>query len=408
MKKFFFISLMVLCLLVTGVLAAFAEDGASDAAAAASDAGFGASLAVTASELAAWGEESKSRALEAEPENDPTAEEADMESGIMYLYPFATVYADGTEMNADTHLNSVVVSEPEEAPFRSLALSMTPEEVMALFPNNNPEQAGTRNGAVLYLQENDDGSIRFGRVFRDGQRVQALQYGELTPAGDMFHLASVTCNFNEALLSGFAVAGFDAASAALYTREDRDELALELNALAAVTDYKVVKTSRNGLDLTAFGPEDLVFSDLDFLALQPEDLPGTPESETMDNDDGTSLIRVDGDGYVAVFTADADGKTSIVSLSIESDSLEGPRGVRLGDTFHEDYQRFRSEGRGTDENLFEVLYGAENEVPRGTAQFGGLDGITLRYVTAVPDGREAELLLRYETNTLNEIILYIR
>ena len=82
--------------------------------------------------------------------------------------------------------------------------------------------------------------------------------------------------------------------------------------------------------------------------------------------------------------------------------------MRLGDAFHEDYQRFRSEMNGADENMFEVLYGAENEVPRGTADFGSPDGITLRYVTAAADGREVELMLRYNMSTLTEIILTIR
>ena len=101
-------------------------------------------------------------------------------------------------------------------------------------------------------------------------------------------------------------------------------------------------------------------------------------------------------------------RVAFISLSIEDDILEGPRGVRLGDAFHEDYQRFRSEMNGVDENMFEVLYGAENEVPRGTAEYGGLDGITLRYVTAAADGREAELMLRYTLSVLSEIILVIR
>ena len=180
-------------------------------------------------------------------------------------------------------------------------------------------------------------------------------------------------------------------------------LARELNALDSA-DYRAVKSSRNGEDLTAFGPEDLVFSGLDFLALQPDNMPGTPETEVMDNEDGTSLIRVDGDGYVAVFRS-AGNVTEIVSLSIEGDETEGPRGVRLGDAFHEDLQRFRDEAGG-EGGTTEVLYGAADTVPRGVME-NGMDGLTLRYVTAADDGRTVELLLRYTLSRLSEIIIHI-
>ena len=76
-----------------------------------------------------------------------------MEDGILFLYPFATLYADRTEMTADTRINAVVLSETEETSFRSISLSMTPGDLIAMFPNNNPELAGTREGALLYLQE---------------------------------------------------------------------------------------------------------------------------------------------------------------------------------------------------------------------------------------------------------------
>ena len=392
MKKMISAAFLALCLCMVFVFAAFAEDPEP----------------VAADELAAWAEEIKAPALNASPENDPTAEEADVEGGILFQYPFATVYADRTEMTAETRLNAVSYTEAEDISFRNLTLSMTPADVIARFPNNNPDQAGTPNGAVLYLQESDDGGIRFGRVYRDGQRVSAIKYGHLVPAEDGYALATLTCSFTDSLLTEIRAEGFDLSASPRLSQEDRDDLALELNALASRNEYKAVKTSRNGLELTAFGPEDLVFSGIDFPSLRPEDLPGTPETETFDNGDGTSLLRVDGDGYIAVFRSAEDGAYSVISLSIEDDILEGPRGVRLGDAFHEDYQRFRSEMNGADENMFEVLYGAENEVPRGTAEYGGLDGITLRYVTAAADGREAELMLRYTLSVLSEIILVIR
>lgn len=392
MKKCYLAFLLALCLCLAGTFHVFAEEP----------------LPVTADELAAWAEELKTQALAAQPENDPADEASDVEGGILFLYPFAALYADGTEMTADAQISAVAVTDADEpASFRGAELTMTPGDLVSLFPNNNPDQAGTREGALLYLQETDDGALRYGRVYRDGQRVSAVEYGDLVPADGGYRPASLTFAFTDSLLSGIRAEGLSADTAPLMTAEERDALAAELNALASETGYRAVKSSRDGTELTAFGPEDLVFSGIDFLSLQPEDLPGTPESETIDNDDGTSLLRVDGDGYVAVFRTDAAGKTEIVSLSVEDDILEGPRCVRLGDVFHEDLQRFRFENREAVGNT-EVLYGSETEVPRGVVEYGGTDGITLRYVTATPDGREAELLLRYTLSTLSEIILYIR
>ena len=394
MKKTYLAVLLILCLSLAGMVSAFAEGDIPEGD------------YVTAAELAEWAGALKEQALAAEPENDPTDGSADMEGGILFVYPFAALYADRTEMTADTHINAVALSDTQGASFRDVALSMAPGDLIALFPDNNPEQAGTREGAVLYLQEKDDGAIRYGRVYRDGQRVSAVQYGDLAPAEGGYYLATLTCVFSESLLYEIQAEGFDPATAPLLTQEDRDELARELNALSGQTEYRAVRTSRIGTDLTPFGTEDLVFSGLDFLSLQPADLPGTPESEVFDNEDGSSLIRVDGDGYVAVFRKAGD-ETNIVSLSIEDDVLEGPRCVRLGDAFHEDFQRFRSEDREP-EGTTEVLYGSEGEIPRGVMESGGIDGLYLRYVTGTDDGREVELLLRYTLSKLSEIIIYIQ
>ena len=389
MKKSVLALLLALCLAVSGI-AAFAEDMGP----------------MTADELAAWADSLKTQALETAPENDPK-EEGEVPGGYLFVYPFAEIYADRAEMTAETHLSAVVMSDTEDVSFRGLALTMTPWDVVALFPNNNPELAGTREGALLYLQESEDGAMRYGRIFRDGQRVSAIEYGCLIPAGDEYYATKLTCAFTDSLLSEIRAEGFDPAAAPQVSEVEREQLAFDLNALASETEYRAVKSSRDGLELTPFGTEDLVFSGLDFLELQPADLPGTPETETIDNEDGTELLWVEGDGYSAVFVSGADGDTTqIVSLSIEDDALEGPRCVRLGDMFHEDLQRFRFENRETEGDT-EVLYGSENEVPRGIAEYDA-DGITLRYVTATPDGREVELLLRYTLSRLSEMILYVR
>ena len=156
-----------------------------------------------------------------------------------------------------------------------------------------------------------------------------------------------------------------------------------------------------------FGPEDLEWNGVRFTALQPETLPGAPETELIDNEDGTWLLRCDGDGYEAVFLCGEGGSDPrILSYSILDEDAEGPRCVRLGDLFSDDYCRFRSEGNEPDDSMTELLYGQAGTAPWGQAAYDYAGGeVSLRYVTEA-DGREVELLLRYVQNRLAEIIIH--
>ena len=131
---------------------------------------------VTAEELAALGGRLKEMAAESELMNDPADENADLESGYLMMYPFATLFADRTELTEETKINGANIEELEEAGFRGLETGMLPAEAAAAFPNENPEMAGEREEAVLYLKDDADGVV-YGVVYRDGQRVDKIEYG---------------------------------------------------------------------------------------------------------------------------------------------------------------------------------------------------------------------------------------
>ncbi len=375
---------------------------------------------VTADELAAWAESLKALALESAPVNDPTSESADTEDGYLLVYPFAALYADQATMTADTKIVTVSIEDdnaaddgiPEDgsAPaegaetpkLRGLELMMWPAEVAALFPTENPDMAGNRTGAVLYLREEEDNGVLYGRVYRDGQRVGAIEYGQLAPTDDGYRMSSLTCFFTEGMLSDIRAEGLNGGIA--LTDADKDAFVAELRELDGKDEYIAVKTSRDGSELAAFSADDLMFSGLRFLTAQPEDLPGIPEQEEIE-DEGSTLLRVDGDGYTAVFRM-TDGQAEIVSFTILDEALEGPRGVRLGDRFHEDWRRFRHEDREGD-SQGETLYGEPDTAPYGVLEYGDAEDI-LRFVTGTPDGREVELLLRYENYACAEITIRVR
>ena len=111
----------------------------------------------------------------------------------------------------------------------------------------------------------------------------------------------------------------------------------------------------------------------------------------MDNEDGSWLERVDGEGFEAVFTLDApEGTARMVSFTILSPDLEGPRCVRIGDLFQEDFTRFRSgEGELDATGLTETLYGTWGTVPYGIAEYGDGQEMILRYGTGTSSGQTA-------------------
>lgn len=360
----------------------------------------------TAEELQAFTESIRGQALGAKVLNDPSAEDAQSEDGTYFQYEVARIYAEGTALTAETPINVLVFEDSEGAVFRGTGIDSLQEEVLAAFPLDNAELEGTDEDALLYLKETADGGFLYGRLLRDGQRISALEYGEALREGDGYRFASVTYTVFNGLVSSIRVSGLNSGSG-LVDQSHRDEIFTELKELEGKDEYRAVKTSRIGTDLAPLGEEDLTIGGVFFLALTPDQLPGEPEKDLIDNEDGTWLLRCDGDGYEAVFTCDAKGENAeIQSYSILDENTEGPRAVRLGDLFSENFCRFRSEGNEMTEEMTELLYGSAGSVPRGEADYNP-DDMSLRYITDTAGGQQVELLLRYDNAVLTEIIIHI-
>ncbi len=359
---------------------------------------------VTAAELSALLETVRTKALAAAPLNDPASESAQSEDGTLFRYEVAQIYAEGTQLTAETPVNALVFDDGEGPLFRGTGIDCLTADVLAAYPLENETLAGTREETVLYLHDTADSGFVYGTILRDGQRVTAIEYGEVLPEGEQFRRAAITYTLINGLVTSIRIDGLNPA-AGLLDVSHAGELHDELAGLAGHDEYRTVKTSRNGQDLTPFNEDDLLFDGFSYTTLKPIDLPGSPESELIDNEDGTWLLRCDGDGYEAVFSCDAQGENAeILSFTILDEEIEGPRSVRLGDLFSEDFTRFLSNENGVAEDLTEMLYGTEDTVPRGTACYD-MDDMSLRYVTETSAGLQVELLLKYENNILTEIIL---
>ena len=358
---------------------------------------------VTAEELDALLAEVRTKALSGEVLNDPADETAQNEDGTLFWFEAAKIYAAGETFTADIPVNVLVIEDAEGAVFRGVWIASSWEDVLAAFPNDNAELAGTREAALLYLTMTE-GGFTYGRILRDGQRVTAVEYGEVLPAGENFRRAAVTFDLQDGLVSAVRADGLNPKEG-LLDAPFANEFLKELEELKDRGEYRAVKISNNGLELTPFDEKDLTFSGISYPALQPDNLPGEAERALIDNEDGTWLLCFESAGFEAVFSCDQNGENAkILSYTIRDESVEGPRGVRLGDLFNEDFRRFRSGEQEMTEEMTEVLYGTEGTAPWGTASYDPAD-MNLRYVTSSEDGTEIMLILRFEDNYLTEIML---
>lgn len=331
-----------------------------------------------------------------------SAEDAEAEDGYVFQFEFGILYGDRETWGPETEMNALLLMDEAVTAPRGISISWDVNRVMAAIPCENADMHGTEKAALLYLEGDGDGIFRYGRVERDGQRIQAMEYGE----------ADVGAGRRVTLTLGISGDGVDSIRAAGF-REQNDgaalkELYAELSALGQEYAYTRVPRSLDGTGLAPFSEADLDFRSLSFRTAEPEIFGDNVEDVLIDNDDGTWLRRVDGDGFSAVFTCDSEGKNAVMkSFTILSPDLEGPRDVRLGDLFHEDFTRFPSgEGELSGDGMTEVLYGTVGQAPYGLAEYGDGTEMTLRYVTETLGGPDVELLLRYQNTVLSEIILH--
>ena len=357
---------------------------------------------VTESELYALADQLIARALSSEPLNDPLSEDAGSEDGTAFQYAFGFIYADGTALSADTPVNAILIADDETEAIRGITVNSSVDDLMKKIPCDNDGMYGNYDSALLYLTGDADAGFSYGWVQRNGQRIIAMEYGVADPQREI--RIAFTCQISGDGVTQIRLDGFHEP----FSREDSDALYADLAALKGEMWYHRVPFSYDGSDLEKFSEADLDFLSLSYMTAQPEQFGGEVEDMLIDNEDGTFLRRIDGDGFEAVFTCDENGQNALlISYTLLSDQLEGPRSVRLGDLFQEDFNRFRNgEGAFDDTAMREVLYGKVGTAPYGLAEYGTGDEMTLRYVTDTLDGRVVELYLHYQNTVLDEIILH--
>ena len=365
---------------------------------------------LTYKELALWAEGYISRARETVPLNDPA--NSLTADGYEYIYEFATLYADTPMMSVDTTVNSVVLrSEMEEAP-RGVQVGSPLFAVLAAFYTENEQLLGSRENAVLYTSDRLPQSAAWGQVLRDGQRVKTVQYAvheQMATGGEGYTDAGIIYTMVENRVDAVRVYGLNSR----ISLEDVNGVMFTMMMEGLQEDYAQVPFSYHGEELEIFAEDDLIFSGMDFLNLTPDAaiaLLGEPESDQWVPNGDRGYIRVQtfpGCELTYLFN-EARTQGQVYMLDITADGLEGPRAVRVGDTFASVYNRFRN-GEGELEGVErEVLYGEEGRGSFGEATYGLDASATLRYGFHLTDGRKVVLDMTFTVMECTEIMLFVR
>jgi len=393
MKRLF---CLMLALVLLPILPAFAEESAAGS--------------LELKELQEWAASYKAKALEIQPLNDPTAPEALSEDGYAFIYEFATLYMDRPEMTEDSVLKNLVVFDPTQEGPRGTKVDMFTDEVLAAFYTENEELDGDAGFATLYVSDALPDGGAWAWVQRDGQRIMSIQYAvheQLAAGGEGYTDAGLIYTIQNDLVAAIRAYGLDAVIDEATVQADL----AEVKKVAAISGYTRVPVSYKGTDLTGLGEADMTFTGVDFLAMTPEEavevLGECREDHWMEDDTGEHIRTMEFAGCDVTFIYDAAKQNPRVdSLAITQDGMEGPRCVRVGDTFSSVLNRFRY-GEGEYADLTEILYGDPETDTYGLAEYGADAAYTLRYAFKAADGRQVVLHMNFSFMELTEILLYI-
>lgn len=364
---------------------------------------------LTLEELRQWVNDYKIRAMATQPLNDPTAEESLTEDGYQFIYGFATLYMDTPEMTADSEVRALVITSDEEEGLRGVQVNAPATEVLAAYYTENVDLVGNSEQALLYAVDLMPEGAYVGTVHRNGQRIEVLDYSvyeQPATGGDGYTDAGVLYTMANGNVSTIRAYGLNVL---IQTEEVVAEVE-NARKLSGEATYSQVLISLDGSELEVFNSEDMIFSGINFPTLTPEEAVtafGEPLEDVWLDDDGGFMRTMQFASCEATFQYDSAKQNGRVkNLTIDTDLMEGPRSVRVGDIVASVRNRFRS-GEGEDNGSSEVLYGSEESGEFGTADYGMDASAVLRYGALSEDGVPVLLYLNFEELYLREIILMI-
>lgn len=307
------------------------------------------------------------------------------------------VLAEDESPSPDAIVSEIRIEESENLPFLPEGSSVA--DVLSAYANDNPELRGSEYAALLYMQSSPDGKyLRCGYISREGQRIGSITYAEFSAIGNDMICKQVTYYMEDDRVSGVRLYRTVMSEAEMMT------LLEELSDSLDSGEFTPAPFFNNGADAGVFRREDLTFSGFDLMDLTPglcDVLFGTPDAEAWP-EDGNGFLRIcEWKDLKTVFRYDGQKNfESILSLTVMSDTMSGPRGVRWGDSLYSVMHRFRFEENSA------VLYGEAPLPPYG--EFARVDDTALlRYATEA-EGKTVILCITFSGDRVSDILLSVQ
>ena len=393
MKKM--IALLLSLLLTVSSCAAFAEPVEAEE-----------SAALTREELEMYLDSLAAAALE-----DETLRLTAYDDGSSFAeYSGGVLQIADEELTASTAVLNAYLNE-EQADPRGLYLGSPLEDVLRAYPNDNPRLRGSYYDAVLFMAgEKPEMSVGF--LLRDGQRVETVAYVVYSWQADGVALSQVVYSLENSTVTAIQVRMSD-----LMEEAEALENIQEISEMQETSEYfAFLSRAENGETLTPFAREDLLLVQYgetvaDFLDLTAEDMIAAfgpaPVDEWTEDSDGTFLRLLQWDGISLLLHCDAQKQfLGVDSLTVNDDVLDGPRGVRVGDTLDSVIFRFRHGDTFVDGSTLS-LYGDGQEAPYGILSYSP-ESAEVSYAFALGDGQTVVWHLTFVTGILQSMSLLLR
>ena len=261
---------------------------------------------------------------------------------------------------------------------RGIGPGSTAREVLAAYPLDNEDLAGTYEEAVLYINGIAPDTVRVGSIVRNGSHILLIDHTVYTPSGAQMQAASALYTLeNNQVVAVQLIPSMETDSL-----EDMQGEIFRMSELQEQREYSVYRAETP----TPLAREDLTFGPIDFLSAVDADLIavlGAPDSDIWEEEENGYLHTLQWEGVQAILRCDAQKQNAALQyLQIYSERLEGPRGIHMEDSMETVLALFPQEGEG------DVLYGDGDNAPTGVVSYGP-EAVSVLYAAEAEDDQVA-------------------
>ena len=328
------------------------------------------------------------------------------------VFSGGVLYLPGESLTEDTAPLGVVLGR-EQADPRGLMIGDDIFSLLSVYPNDNPDLYGSYYDAALYMS-GENPEVAVGYLLRDGQQITGVIHEVFSWQGDAVIRCRVKYELNENYITAISVEGMD-------DRLSQEEALAAIADVAAVqenTEYFMYPVDESGA-LAPFAREDLTLRTANLNAMDFLDMTAETAADTLgaaDRDEWTrdetgdqprSMRQMDWEGVSLLLVYTEDRNTLLENvITVTSQALEGPRGVRVGDTLYSVINRFHHEFQQVDEQLT-MLYGDGQQAPYGALTYTA-GGAEVQYALTLEDGKTVTWHMSFTDGKLDEMLLLVR